>query len=408
MTINTTSTKGKNESSVPENFVNVYLASLRNYPLISAEDEKRLSKRILLGKMLDTAKPNLISQITENEEQDFQKLLDQAKTYISKTSAKTCFDKISNGENISTSELLDQEFNKYFSDSSKHEHFHEFNEEEYAKKYNSYALSFMLSTDEKHQKMAQESDIIKLQLKQLAEDAIHTLTESNLRIVVKIAKEFYPTSSNLLDFIQAGNMGLLNAIHRFNYHKNVKLITYAVKYIQLEIRAEQSSDIPIKIPPYILSKLRIVNAIIQKYHDQEGQNPDDKYILDATGVTPNELERIKQLTLSMSSVSLDATVTEDEKMTLGEILEDENSPQIHESVERSIIYESLEKELPILLPPDEEEIIRYRFGCNEEHIEYSLEEIAQKKNLSVYLIRTIESKALNRLRRQLICKKQLG
>jgi RNA polymerase primary sigma factor len=226
--------------------------------------------------------------------------------------------------------------------------------------------------------------------------AIQGLVEANLRFVVKVANRFSGAGPSLLDLINEGNIGLLQAARRFDPARNVKFISYAVWWIRqgiMQMLAEQSG--PTRLPlkqAGLLYKIRTKTEELTKKHDRE---PTPKELAAALGVKVNEIEEIQRV--ARRPVSLDSPITEDSETAYMDLMADEEAP----AVDHDLIESSLRREIAALLgnlAPREREVIELRFGIETEET-LTLEEVGQRLGLSRERIRQIEKKAKKKLQR---------
>jgi RNA polymerase primary sigma factor len=226
--------------------------------------------------------------------------------------------------------------------------------------------------------------------------AIQGLVEANLRFVVKVANRFSGAGPSLLDLINEGNIGLLQAARRFDPARNVKFISYAVWWIRqgiMQMLAEQSG--PTRLPlkqAGLLYKIRTKTEELTKKHDRE---PTPKELAAALGVKVNEIEEIQRV--ARRPVSLDSPITEDSETAYMDLMADEEAP----AVDHDLIENSLRREIAALLgnlAPREREVIELRFGIETDET-LTLEEVGQRLGLSRERIRQIEKKAKKKLQR---------
>jgi len=226
--------------------------------------------------------------------------------------------------------------------------------------------------------------------------AIQRLVESNLRFVVKIANRFSGAGPSLLDLINEGNIGLLQAARRFDPTRNVKFISYAVWWIRqaiMQMLAEQSG--PTRLPlkqAGLLYKIRTKTEELRHALDRE---PTAQELAGALGVSRREIEEIQRV--ARRPVSLDSPVTEDSETAYLDLMADEDAP----AVDHDLLESSLRSEIAGLLghlAPREREVLELRFGIATDD-PLTLEEVGQRLGLSRERIRQIEKKAKKRLQR---------
>jgi len=226
--------------------------------------------------------------------------------------------------------------------------------------------------------------------------AIQGLVEANLRFVVKVANRFSGAGPSLLDLINEGNIGLLQAARRFDPARNVKFISYAVWWIRqgiMQMLAEQSG--PTRLPlkqAGLLYKIRTKTEELTKAHDRE---PTPKELAVALGVKLREVEEVQRV--ARRPVSLDSPITEDSETAYMDLMADEDAP----AVDHDLLESSLRGEIAGLLgnlAPREREVIELRFGIATGET-MTLEEVGGKLGLSRERIRQIEKKAKKKLQR---------
>lgn len=225
-------------------------------------------------------------------------------------------------------------------------------------------------------------------------EAEHDLVRHNLRYVVSVANRYKGSGLPLLDLINEGNIGLIQAARRFDPERGVKFITYAVWWIRQAIMhtlADQSSTVRLPVKQAgILYKIAENFSKLQKKHSREPTNDE---LAEALGLPIEELEAL--LRVYRTHLSLDAPVGEYEDTSHLDLLEATGMP----SVEEQILQRALASEVNSLLeslPPRERKVLRMRFGIDGKP--QTLEEVGKQLNLSRERIRQIEKKAKDRLK----------
>ena len=223
------------------------------------------------------------------------------------------------------------------------------------------------------------------------------LVESNLRLVVSVAKKYINKSHlTLLDLIQEGNLGLMKAADKFNYKMGYKFSTYATYWIKQSIsRAIVEQSKTIRLPDHIIGILGKINKFKNEYAQKYNKEPDTKVIANALGITQKKLQEI--LDNTKDTVSINAAVGEDEDdATLEDLIEDKKSL----SPEKVAIQESTKDTINKMLgtlDKREKEVIEMRFGLNG-YTARTLEDCSKHFKVTRERVRQIENEALKKLR----------
>jgi RNA polymerase primary sigma factor len=224
------------------------------------------------------------------------------------------------------------------------------------------------------------------------------MIKANLRLVVKIAREFEDYGVPLLDLINEGNMGLMKAVERFDPAKGAKLSTYAAWWIKQSIRRALSNQSKtIRLPVHVGEKLLHMRRASVRLQEELGREPTDEELAEELGMSRARVTAYRSA--AIRPASLDAPIGDDDTKRLGEMVQDEkaNSPyeDLEERTNTDLIYELLKT-----LPEREAVILRQRFGL-EGDSEKTLEEIGEKFGVTRERIRQIQNIALNKLRKMI-------
>ncbi|MCP4869872.1 MAG: sigma-70 family RNA polymerase sigma factor [Proteobacteria bacterium] len=228
-----------------------------------------------------------------------------------------------------------------------------------------------------------------------SERAKDKMIKSNLRLVVSMAKQYSYRGIPMSDLIQEGNIGLMRAVEKFEYHRGFKFSTYASWWIrQAIVRAIESQCRTIRVPIYKLEVINRLNATMRELGKKLHRDPTRTEIADAMECTIDEVDTL--LRMNREPVSLDSPVGEDGDATLSDFISDESAEGPGVSLEEQVLRKRMTKALATL-DPREEKVLRLRFGLDDDNT-MSLEQIGREFGLTRERIRQIEIRALAKLR----------
>ncbi|MEN6478682.1 MAG: sigma-70 family RNA polymerase sigma factor [Anaerolineales bacterium] len=230
---------------------------------------------------------------------------------------------------------------------------------------------------------------------QRGEGARAHIIRANTRLVVSIAKRYLGQGVPFLDLIQEGNLGLIKAVEKFDYHRGHRFSTYATWWIRQAItRALADQGRVIRLPVHLSDRIRKVYQVAQQLEQDWGRQPTPEEIAEELSLPPQKVQWM--LKVSQRPLSLEKPVGEEEDSELGSFIPDEEAPTPSDAAYQRLLQDKL-SEVLTSLSPREARILRLRFGLQDGR-SYTLEEVGKKFGLTRERIRQIEHEALDRLR----------
>jgi len=224
------------------------------------------------------------------------------------------------------------------------------------------------------------------------------MIKANLRLVVKIARDYEGFGVPLLDLISEGNIGLMKAVERFDPSKGAKFSTYSAFWIKQAIRSGLSNQSKtIRLPVHVVDKLTQLRRAEAKLFDEYGREPTSEELAADLGIGVRRIEQYRKA--SLAPASLDAPIGDEDSNRIADIVADEKAETPYDYLEgqtnASLIRELVEK-----LPPREKTILQLRFGLDEAQ-EQTLGEVGEKFGLTRERIRQIQEATLKKLRKRI-------
>lgn len=230
------------------------------------------------------------------------------------------------------------------------------------------------------------------------DEAREQMIKANLRLVVKIARDFQDYGLPLLDLIGEGNIGLMRAVEKFDPKRGVKFSVYAGFWIRQAMRRAVANQArTVRIPVHAQAELFHLNRATKALRELFERDPSDAELSEETGLAETKINRLR--TAAIPTVSLDAPMGEDGTGNMGDVVADENlrapDQELGAGMTNQLLHEVIEE-----LAPREQAVLRYRFGLDGEQ-ERTLEDVGVVFGITREAVRQIQNRSLKKLRRKM-------
>ena len=404
------------ETDLTQDSVKTYLAEIGKNTLLKQDEEKQLAMELEISEELSSTFSDSLTNISITQLIDWFNSL--KKTFLESKNSLNELVKFHNYEidayNLNLSQVLSDNKLIEFINSPFTEEFVEHLESDKNINIDSVTsdirnLSIITRTiplelvnkfDESKPSVISESEYLEIiesldNLNIKGKNAIKKLTDSNLRLVVSVAKKHINRGLGILDLIQEGNIGLLKAIKKFDYRRGFKFSTYATWWIRQGItRALADQSRTIRIPVHLVESLNKVTRIQRQLTQEYNREPTIEEISKASGLPKAKINTV--LSASSKPVSLAALIGDDSPTEIGNLIEDKSNDAPPEAVSKGMTRDEINNLLENL-STREKLVIQLRFGLSDGR-NRTLEEIGKMLGLTRERIRQIEKKAITKLR----------
>jgi RNA polymerase primary sigma factor len=259
------------------------------------------------------------------------------------------------------------------------------------------ALQLFLNEVSRHRLLTADEEVaLAKRIESGDQEAKERMINSNLRLVVSLAKKYQGSQLSLLDLIQEGILGLIRATEKFDWRRGFKFSTYATWWIRQAIeRGIANKARTIRMPVHVLQRERKLNRAERQLAVKLGRPPTEEEVAEAAKVPLKQLKEVREAARVLTS--LDRPVGEGEETTLGELFESD-APEVDETVEVSLREDAVRRAVSEL-PDPERSVVKLRYGLNGSPDPKSIEEVTRQLDMPREQVKRFESQALRRLAR---------